>query len=1184
MLFLLNVRSIRAQTPFNPPFGFFGSSTAKNATPWVNITSPADNDLIIIANQASVTVSGTCSIPGRNVVISSGIITPLGTTLCGIGRSFTLNVDVTSVADGLKPLTATLTNALGAAGTDTVTIDKDTTAPVIGIPAVGPLGGGISGTINFTVTEAHATTSNYTLEISNDGGGSWAALGTVAGVAGNLSAQAFSYTWNPVSSWNINNARVRITGADANTYSTTETSANFVVDSTAPTVSFISINSGAGNTTSRAVVLDATGADDALTNITSFCFKYDTTATPLSTDGCWIPVTSTPPNLVPATTLNLISYPFQLPPIFGAHNFYVWLKNEAGLISTLTNSGAGTVGVDLSSIVYTPTTPPTIINAISSSTDTPSTPASSTDLTVASGNTVYIKWTASDDMALPATPISIYYTLDDITYTLVATNISNSANAGCTLTGAATGCYTWVNGSPTNAYFKIRVRVTDSDTNTAQTSSAALNISTQLNVLAGNTDPGTDGSASAAIFANQTSAPAIADPKSLVVSSTGIIYFLDYRRGLLKVDPNTGNQTIVIPETGVRSGDGGPINSATLKDPIAIVIDYQDNVYIWDDSRIRKIDFLANTINVLIGGGASTATTPIAATSLSIHSTFADWNDYRVLMVPLPNGDLILRTDDPAAPILTNHRYRVYRGGTGLVETLFSISGNRDMTSAGQDVTLCRAYFSGFSFNMITSAITDVLVGFAEMNNGACPGLGNTLYLSTADPTTGVLQAAPYPSNPVTGVFSQMSKLVLNNGLDGKIYAVSRSDNYIYRYNVATKDWTNLVGNGTRGSCTDGTLATACAIDPLDVFVTQNATLYFVDRGKIRMVDPISNKVYTLYGQPFNFGDGGIPLSARFNTVGNVKLWNSAGTDKFIVFDSVELRFREFSENGTISTIAGDGSEGAPNTTSAASAQVIGSATATAGWLNFLVDPTNGNIWYNRGLALAYLNRTTDRWVDFVGNGSTHYASADGLTGANIKWNGSYYPYMIDFDSSGNILAGSYTYGIPSTNNFIKAYDKTTSVQSHVVGNAIMTSDYSICVNGNNDLTCDLPLQHSILSIWDTYTNTLLLAGSSGSSTADIKKVNIGIGTVTTYKTLPRTVNSLAYYRDAGLTVEKFYYCKNGTLYKYNNLTSTENVITFPEPNMICSDQGIFYSSSRGSLIVGVKKNGLGAVVEIFNP
>ena len=1184
MLCFLNERPIQAQTPFNPPFGFFGSSTAKNATPWVNITSPADNDLVVIANQTSVTVSGTCSIPGRNVVISSGIITPLGTTLCGLGRSFTLNIDVTSVADGLKPLTATLTNALGAVGTDTVTIDKDTTAPVIGIPSVGPLGGGISGTINFTVTEAHATTSNYTLEISNDGGGSWAALGTVAGVAGNLSAQAFSYTWNPVSSWNINNARVRITGADANAYSTTQTSANFVVDSTAPTVSFISINSGAGSTTSRAVVLDATGADDALTNITSFCFKYDTTVAPLTADGCWIPVTSTPPNLVPATTLNLVGYPFQLPPIFGAHNFYVWLRNEAGLISTLTSSGAGTIGVDLSSIVYTPTTPPTIINAISSSTDTPSTPASSSDLTVASGNTVYIKWTANDDVALPATPISIYYTLDDITYTLVATNISNSVNAGCTLTGAATGCYTWVNGSPTNSYFKIRVRVTDSDTNTAQTSSAALNISTQLNILAGNTDPGTDGSASAAIFANQTTSPAVADPKSLVVSSTGVIYFLDYKRGLLKVDPNTGIQTIVIPETGVRSGDGGPITSATFKNPIAIVIDYQDNIYVWDDLRIRKINFLANTISVLIGGGASTLTTPITATSLSIHSTFADSNDYRVLMVPLPNGDLVLRTDEPTAPLLTNHRYRVYRSGTGLVETLFNISGNRDMTSAGQDVTLCRAYFSGFAFNIITSAITDVLVGFTQMNDGACPGSPIDLYLSTADPSTGIVQSSPYPSIPVTGIFSQLSKLVLNNGLDGKIYAVSRSDNYIYRYNTATKDWTNLVGNGARGSCADGTLATACAIDPLDVFVTQNATLYFVDRGKIRMVDPISNKVYTLYGQPFNYGDGGIPLSARFNSVDNVKLWNSAGTDKFIIFDSAELRLREFSESGTISTIAGDGSEGIPNTTSAASTQVIGSATASAGWINFLVDPTSGNIWYNRGLALAYLNRATDRWVDFVGNGATHFVSADGLTGANIKWNGSYYPYMIDFDSSGNILAGSYTYGNPSTNSFIKSYDKITSVQSHVVGNAVITSDTNICANGNNNLTCDLALQHSFISIWDTYTNTLLLTGSTGTSTADIKKVNVGAGTVTTYKTLPRSVNSLAYYRDAGLTVEKFYYCKSGTLYKYNNLTSTESVISFPEPNMTCSGIGIFYSSSRGSLVVGVKKNGLGAVVELFNP
>lgn len=1176
---------VLAQTPFNPPFGFFGSALAKNATPWVTITTPAANYSVIISNQASIAITGTCSIPGRDVVISSGIITPLGTALCDVGRSFSLNVDVTSVADGIQPLTATITNVLGAAGSASVNIDKDTTAPVINISTVGPLGGGISGSINFAVTEAHATTGNYTLEVSNDGGGTWSALGTVAGISGSLSSYAFSYTWNPVSSWNITNAQVRVTGVDANTYSTTSTSANFTVDSTAPSVSFISVNSGAGSTTTRSIVLDATGAD-TLTKISSFCFKYDTTVTPLSADACWIPVTSTPPTLVAALSLNLTNYPYLLPPIYGAHNFYVWMKNEAGLISTLTNSGNGTLGTDLTNIVYTPSVPPGIINVIASSTDTPSTPASSTDLTITSGSSVYIKWTASDDNVLPATPISIYYTLDDVTYTLVANTISDSINAGCTLAGAETGCYKWVNASPSNSYFKIRVLVTDSDGNTAQSSSGPLNVASQFRILAGNTDPGTDGSASSAIFANQSSTPAIADPKSLVVSSTGIVYYLDNRRGLLKVDPNTGNQTLVIRETGTRSGDGGAISSATLKDPVAVVIDYEDNLYIWDDSRIRKVDFGLSTISVLIGGGASTSTSPIAATSLAISSVFADTNEYRVLMVPLPNGDIVLRTDLQLSPISDTHRFRIYRKSTGLVETLFSISGNRDMNITGQDVSLCYIWYSGFSFDVVTSAITNILVEFGTLNNGSCSGATNIFYLSTADPVTGVIQSAPYPTiPPISGGFNQHSKVVLNNGLDGKIYALSRSNYRILTYNTSTKDWTILVGNGVRGSCADGTLATSCAIDPMDVFVTQNGTIYFKDRGKIRMVDPVSNKVYSLYGQDFNFGDGGNPLSARFNSTDNLKMWNSSGTDKFIVLDGSEIRLREFSESGVISTIAGDGSDGVPNTTSAASTQVIASNTATAGWLNFLVEPTNGNIWYNRGSALAYLNRATDRWVDFVGSGGTYYYNGDGLTGANIKWSGSYYPYVMDFDSSGNIMAGSYSTSVVPINGFIKKYDKTTSVQSHVVGNSVMSSNTLICGNGNTDLSCDLSLVHSIGANWDSYTNSLLIADLSLAAGSDtIKKVDVGASTVSTFKTLPHTFNSFTYYRDAGLTVENFYYCRVSTLYKYNNLTSTETVITLPVPGMSCSGRGIFYSPTRGSLIFGAKNNGLGAVVELFNP
>lgn len=1185
------VLNTMAQTPFNAPFGFFGGGQSNGTPPVVTITAPANLAAVSTANQAAITVSGACSIIGRTVTIKVGATT-LGTTTCGAGKTYSTSVDMTAIADDVQTITVSMSNAIGTVGTATVNIDKDVTGPAITISNSAGYAGGSSSTINFSVNELHATVSNYTLEISQDNGSTWSALGTVTGTAGHLTSQAFAYTWNPVSSWDITTVKVRISGTDSYGNATTQTSSAFVVDSTVPTLGAgsFSINSGAGSTTSTVVQL-ALNATDNISNITHFCFKHTSTTQPTISDSCWTSVTATPPNLTPATTLTLTNFSFILPPSFGTYNIYAWVHDVAGNISVLSNSGAGTTGLDKASIIYSPPVPPTVIDVAATSTDSPSTPFSASDLTVASGASVYIKWNATDDKALPATPVALYYTSDDVTYTLIASGITNSANAGCTISGSQTGCYKWTNGSPLSSYYRIRVTVVDSDSSVTASSSGVLNSATTFNWLAGNTDPGTGGSASAATFANTFLGASYMDPRSFVMTSTGVLYFLDDRRGLLRVDPSTGIQELLIKDTGVSAGDGLAItnSSVTLNAANEIIVDFQDNLYIYEYRKIRKIDMSVSppVISTIVGGGASTADN-VAGTSLSI-DTLSKTGDYTAYFFATPDGKIYFRSDYNLAPAgTTSTRLRYWDPSNGYVHIKYYMSGTRNISGTDRDVTTCSAAGTAYGFDTSSSAMTWGISMVVDRGSGdaSCPGTSSG-WMSEINGSTGVIQAAITTSIP--GGNSAASQFF--TGMDGLIYGGTRGGAKFFRYEQATKTWTTLLGNGAKGVCADGTAATSCPLDLTDVFVSKNSTIYFIDRGRIRMVDPISGKVYTLYGQSLSSGDGGNPLSARLNSVTHMRPWSNGGIDTFVVYDQPELRFREFTAGGTISTIAGNGAFGTPDTTSAANTQPI-NANSTNTWPTFAIHPTTGAIYFSRASKLGYLNRGTGKWVDLAGGGTYAYydATTDGHIGTDISFTAGspapYLPWAVDINAGGQVMAGSYAYSTPSSlNGALKLYDGSNGTQYTFLGGAgAMASTQIFCTGGTAATSCNVPNLSIVLSAYDSFTDKFFVSTTFNVSPGLIKLVTVG-GNVTDYRTLPRQINSLAYRRDAGLTYEWFYYCGvNGKLYKYNNLTATETALNLPSTSMTCSGRGLTYSATRGSLIYGFTQNGLGGVAEYLNP
>jgi hypothetical protein len=121
----------------------------------------------------------------------------------------------------------------------------------------------------------------------------------------------------------------------------------------------------------------------------------------------------------------------------------------------------------------------------------------------------------------------------------------------------------------------------------------------------------------------------------------------------------------------------------------------------------------------------------------------------------------------------------------------------------------------------------------------------------------------------------------------------------IVGYSEAGKTWIN-------GQCED-TTPTKCPadnsyVDLQDAFITEDNVIYIMDRGRIRAVTEDGN-IVTLFGQSRNFGDGGIPQSARFGKIDSFGV--SGNDDRIVIVDDTEKIMRELTQGVVIQKIAG---------------------------------------------------------------------------------------------------------------------------------------------------------------------------------------------------------------------------------------------------------------------------------------
>lgn len=1033
-----------------------------------------------------------------------------------------------------------------SAAAQSVTVYLDSTAPTLSLSIIDDvIGGGAAKSVTATLTELHASsTQKIVFEIFN--GTNWATLGETSVNDGPLSGNPYSLNYT-APAYNSSNAKIRATFTDLSGRTTTTTSNTFTIDSTAPLVTSISVNNGQTLTGNKNVLLSYS-ATDTLSKINAFCIKYNVSTMPNSNDSCWFLMTDIGETPVPS--INIEDYTYTIGSIQSDYDVRVWLKDEAGNISTISNSGNGTQGTDLYRITLNPDPAPTITNVIASSTDTPSSPLNQTDTTIPFETDIYIRWNISDNNALPSGAITISFT--DSTYTQTVSNLENGVNNGCTLQAGQTGCYRWSMGSPTSNFFQIKVEVTDSGGATIYELSNPINTGS-VRFLSGNTSLGFGGMATNGILFGRDEAQFndAADPQAFVVTKTGYIFYRYKERGIVYISPTDGILRDLIPQSGSITGDGGSVFSATSAYIGKLTLDKNDNLIFIDDGRVRKVDLSATpwTISTLFGGGGDPSDGAIGIS--------ADLGGSSDTLTATPDGKIYYNKNNEIwyyNP--TDQKVHLYRTLTGIG------TSNLATWEANYDNSTCLGRNAVFAYNKSNSNITKIFRHMSRTPEAECgsntvansPGYNTNFNLST-----GVAEA-PHPPDTLYSTWKF-------TGLDGNIYALTHGRSTLMKYNLASNSFEVILGvTGQVGRCDEDTPALSCNATIMSAFVNEYGKIYFLDLGVIKTVE--SGLVKTVAGQPRNFGIGYNPMSARYS---KINFFEVVGNDVYIK-NNLENQIVKFSlTGGNLSHIAGNTVRAAPINDSDAKTSPL----ASCEWsmpCSFIVDSANSRLYHmaakNR---VSYIDLTTSKWV------VADTPAIRTQTGTRVSY--------VGLKSDGPLMYLTSNHGISGTNSglrFLKASDLSTT---RIYGSEVTTAapDPDICT-GVVGTTCALPsTQYDTIQMrlkYDTTDNSWIIGVKSKTGLYKIPALG---GTPTPFLTASTTMAAFEYLDTAG--TDYLYYCgTGGKLYKKNLTTNIASQLTLPITGMICSSNSLFYHTGRSSLIFAYELNGMAGIAEYVNP
>lgn len=382
-------------------------------------------------------------------------------------------------------------------------------------------------------------------------------------------------------------------------------------------------------------------------------------------------------------------------------------------------------------------------------------------------------------------------------------------------------------------------------------------------------------------------------PLDVAVDSKNNVYIADTNNANVRlITASTGIITTIAGSTAIVSGavviafgyagDGGTAITASLAGPAGVAVDSSGNLYIatYADNRIRKVDTKGNISTFAGNSGYGFAGDGGSALSAQLSS---------------PRGICIDSSGNLYMADRWNNRIRKVAGGT-----ISTIAGNGQANfggDGGQATSAQLSYPDGIAVDHAGNVyVSDLLNNRVRM---VTPTGGISTFAGT-----GIAGFGGDGGAAASAQLNQPAGLAFDTS--GNLY-IADSNNAVVRKVTPQGVISTVAGTGAEGYSGDGGAATkATLMAPLGVAVDSSGNLYIADYyGWIREVNAATGVISTLAGTGSNgySGDGGPAASAQFYNPVGVAVDSSGNV---YVADSGNGAVRIIA-NGGISTIAGTG-------------------------------------------------------------------------------------------------------------------------------------------------------------------------------------------------------------------------------------------------------------------------------------
>lgn len=494
----------------------------------------------------------------------------------------------------------------------------------------------------------------------------------------------------------------------------------------------------------------------------------------------------------------------------------------------------------------------------------------------------------------------------------------------------------------------------------------------------------------------------LAHPYAVAVGPNGVLYIADFVNSRVRKVVNGIITTVAGNGTSGYSGDNGPAPAAALKNPTDVAVDSAGNLYIADylNHRIRRVS-PNGIITTVVGSGApgfSGDNGPAQNAQLSYPLRIAfDLNDNLIIA---DGGSRRLR--------------QVNRS----TQSIITIAGSGAEGTGGDEGPALRAEFDPIS-GVAVAENNDIYVAVTKGQGASTRDRvrridGNDIIHQAVGGGIGDGEAATEALIDPRGMTALEGR-----GTFPDLYVADAAQHRVRFVDGASGTIETIVGNGVPGYNGDkGPALSASLNTPRDVAIDSNGNLYVSDSAN-NVIRRVSQGVITTVagnGTAGYGGDGGPATNANLSSPFGITVDQNG---VLYIADFINSRIRKV-ENGTISTVAGNGQWGFSGDS--------GPAIAAR-----LANPTDMAVAPDGSLYIAdFLNNRIRRVnpqgtiTTYAGGSVAAFAGDSGPAWASLL----YRPLLLSIDRAGNLFIAD------SQNHRVRCID-TTGFMHTVAGNGI---------------------------------------------------------------------------------------------------------------------------------------------------